>query len=335
MKGQRTTIRDVGRRAGVSVGTVSKALNGTGVVSDETQRKVIEAAETLGYSPSKAAQGLVGGRSFQVGYGLPEPGERGNPTLNAFLHSMVDSASGHGLEIVLFRDTGRDTTPYEDLVRRGVVDGFVLSETDYDDSRVDYLLERGIPFVTFGRTAGSHRHFWVDVDGEAGMMDLSRHLIEKGHSKFGVIAWPDGSESGDLRLDGICKVLADHGLDEPATVRTTNGFEPGRVALAELLERDPSITAVIAVADELALGAMTEAAVRGIEVGKDLAVAGFDDIPTASIFQPGLTSVRKPFEEIGTVLVDLLADALSLRTGPHGVLLKPDLVVRPSTGGSN
>ena len=314
--------------------TVSKALNGTGVVSDETQRKVVEAAETLGYSPSKAAQGLVGGRSFQVGYGLPEPGERGNPTLNAFLHSLVDSASGHGLEIVLFRDTGHDTTPYEDLVRRGVVDGFVLSETDYDDGRVDHLLERGIPFVTFGRTAGSRRHFWVDVDGEAGMMEVSRHLIDRGHSRFGVIAWPDGSETGDLRLDGIRKVLADYGLAEPDTVRTTNGFEPGRIALAELLGSDPSITAVIAVADELALGAMTEAAVRGIEVGKELAVAGFDDIPTASIVQPGLTSVRQPIKEIGAVLVELLAEALSLRNEPRGVLLQPELVIRLSTGGS-
>ncbi len=315
------------------MGTVSKALNGTGVVSDETQRKVAEAAETLGYRPNKAAQGLVGGRSFQVGYGLPNPGERGNPTLNAFLHSMVDSASGHGLEIVLFRDTGRDTGPYDDLIRRGVVDGFVLSETDYDDKRVDYLLERGIPFVTFGRTAGSDRHFWVDVDGEAGMMDVTRHLIERGHSRFGVIAWPDGSESGDLRLDGICKVLADHGLSQPATVRAMNGFDPGRIALGELLEIDPSITAMIAVADELALGAITEAVVRGIEVGKQLAVAGFDDIPTASIVQPGLTSVRQPFEEIGTVLVELLADALSMSIDPRGVLLKPDLVIRPSTGG--
>ncbi|MGI8518757.1 MAG: LacI family DNA-binding transcriptional regulator [Acidimicrobiia bacterium] len=334
MKSHRTTIKDVGRRAGVSVATVSKALNGTGIVSNETQKKVVEAAESLGYSPSKAAQGLVGGRSFQVGYGLPEPGERGNPTLNAFLHSMVDAASGHGLEIVLFRDLAYDTSPYEGLVRSGVVDGFVLSETDYDDGRVDYLLERGIPFVTFGRTAGSDRHFWVDVDGEAGMMDVSRHLIERGHSRFGVIGWPDGSESGDLRLDGIFKVLADHGFPQPTTVRTTNGFESGRVALAQLLEIDPSITAVIAVEDELALGAMTEAAVRGIEVGKQLAVAGFDDIPMASIVQPGLTSVRQPFKEIGAVLVDLLADALSLTHEPRGVLLKPHLVIRPSTGGS-
>ncbi len=239
----------------------------------------------------------------------------------------------YGLEIVLFRDTGHDTTPYEDLVRRGVVDGFVLSETDYDDGRVDHLLERGIPFVTFGRTAGSRRHFWVDVDGEAGMMDVSRHLIDRGHSRFGVIAWPEGSESGDLRLDGVCKVLADHGLGEPATVRTTNGFEPGRVAFADLLVSHPSITAVIAVADELALGAMAEAAVRGIEVGKELAIAGFDDIPTASIVQPGLTSVRQPIKEIGAVLVELLAEALSLRSEPRGVLLKPELVIRLSTGG--
>jgi LacI family transcriptional regulator len=208
----------------------------------------------------------------------------------------------------------------------------VLSETDYEDNRVDYLVEREFPFATFGRTARSDRHFWVDVNGHTGGADVTRHLLDRGHSSFGVIAWPDGSESGDLRLDGILKVLAEGGYAPPSVVRATNDFESGRAAFGELMKADRTITAVIAVQDELALGAMTEAAIRGIEVGEDLAIAGFDDIPTASIMRPGLTSVRQPLEQIGAVLVELLAEALTQAEKPRGVLLEPHLVIRASTG---
>ncbi len=329
----RTTIKDVGRRAGVSVGTVSKALNGTGQVSAATARRVLDAARELGYRPNRAAQGLVGGRSFQVGYGLPQLGAWGNPTLNAFLHAMVSAASGHGLEIVLFRGTAHDTDPYQDLIRRGVVDGFVLSDTDYEDPRVDYLLETGFPFVTFGRTARPERHFWVDVDGAAGTADITRRLLHAGHRRFGVIGWPEGSESGDLRVQGVERTLADARCPAPIVVRTSNDSGHGRLAMTELLDSAADITAVIAVADELAIGALLAARERGMTVGQDIAVAGFDDLPSASIVDPPLTTVRQPFERIGSVLVDMLAEALSGEGPPRGELLTPHVVVRQSTGG--
>lgn len=329
----RTTIKDVGRRAGVSVGTVSKALNGTGTVSAETARRVLDAAGELGYRPNRAAQGLVGGRSFQVGYGLPQLGAWGNPTLNAFLHSMVSAATGHGLEIVLFQGTAHDIEPYQDLIRRGVVDGFVLSDTDYEDPRVDYLLGKGFPFVTFGRTARAERHFWVDVDGAAGTANITRLLLDAGHRRFGVIGWPEGSESGDVRVQGVEKTLADAGCAAPVVVRTSNDIEHGRLAMTELLDSAAAITAVIAVADELAIGALLAARERGMTVGRDIAVAGFDDLPSASIVDPPLTTVRQPFETIGSVLVDMLADALSGDWTPRGELLTPHIVVRQSTGG--
>ncbi|MFP5332495.1 MAG: LacI family DNA-binding transcriptional regulator [Acidimicrobiia bacterium] len=329
---QRITIRDVGRAAGVSVGTVSKALNGTGSVAPDTAQRVLAAADRLGYRPSRAAQGLVGGRSFQVGYGLPQLGAWGNPTLNAFLHAMVGAAAGHGLEIVLFRGQAHDTAPYDDLVRRGVVDGFVVSDTDYEDARVDHLLDEGVPFVTFGRTAASERHFWVDVDGGAGTAQLTERLIERGHSHFGVIAWPEGSESGDLRVDGVLRTLRAHGHRPPAVARSLHGVEYGREAMAQLLDSHPDLTAVIAVEDELAIGAIQEARSRRLAVGVDVDIAGFDDIPSAAIIDPPLTTVRQPFDQIGGVLVDMLAEALSGVGTPRGELLTPIVIERASTG---
>ena len=331
---RRSTIRDVGRAAGVSIGTVSKALNGSGSVSDDTVRKVREAADMLGYRPSKAAQGLVGGRSFQVGYGLPVLGGWGNPTLDAFLHAMVGAAGEHGLDIVLFKAEPHGVGPYEDLIKRRVVDAFVLSDTDYEDARVDFLLEKGVPFATFGRTARSERHYWVDVDGAEGTAQTTRHLASRGHSRFGVIAWPEGSETGDLRLTGVTGALRSLGLPPPSVVRSTNGIEPGRQAMAELLRIAPATTAVVCVQDELALGALAYARSSGIDVGSVMAIAGFDDTPTASIVDPPLTTVRQPFGAVGSVLGEILGEALE-GSSPRGVLLEPTLVVRASTEGGS
>lgn len=331
-KKHRITIKDVGREAGVSVATVSKALNGTGMLSDETIRRVIDAADRLGYRPNRAAQGLVGGRSFQVGYGLPQLGTWGNLTLNAFLQALVTAGNGHGLEIVLFRGEKSDIGGYEDFIRRGKVDGFVLSDTNYQDRRVDYLLSRGFPFVSFGRTARQDEHFWVDVNGAAGTRAVTLHLLAQGHERFAVIGWPEGSESGDLRIEGVQSTLRLHGLAPAPIVRTSNGIEQGRRAMAKILERHPEVTAVIAVDDDLALGAISEAHRRGIEVGPEVAISGFDDLPSAEVVSPTLTSVRQPFEQIGSVMVDMLGEVLAgIASEPRGVFLEPALVVREST----
>lgn len=331
----RPTIKDVSRLAGVSVGTVSKALNTPHVVSEATRAKVLEAVRALDYRPNRAARGLVGKRTYLVGYRLPSVGAAGNPTLDAFLHSMVEAAARHGLEIVLSADRpGSDPLGvYEDMVRRGSVDGFVLSETDYHDPRIAYLLAQGVPFVAFGRTDDAAAFSWVDIDGAAGTTAVVRHLIDRGHRRFGLIAWPEGSRTGDARVAGVVEALAAAALPPPRTVRVLNGIDEGRAAFRELLAADPSPTAVVAVQDELAIGALIEARRLGIEVGRDVAVTGFDDVPAAAMVTPPLTSVRQPFERVGELLVDMLARRLSGETEVEGILVTPEMIVRASSGG--
>ncbi len=331
----RSTIKDVSRLAGVSVATVSKALNTPHVVSAATREKVLEAVRALDYRPNRAARGLVGKRTYLVGYRLPSVQAAGNPTLDAFLHSMVEAAARHGLEVVLSADQpGRDPLAvYEDMVRRGSVDGFILSETDYHDPRIAYLSEQGVPFVAFGRTSDDERFSWVDVDGAAGTAAVVHHLIERGHRRFGLIAWPEGSHTGDARVSGVVETLATAGLAPPRIVRTLNGLDQGRAALRELLDTDPAPTAIVAVQDTLAIGALLEARSRGLDVGGGLAITGFDDIPAAEMAAPPLTSVRQPFDRIGELLVDMLARQLSGRKEPESVLVPPTLVVRASSGG--
>lgn len=332
----RITIREVGRVANVSIGTVSNVLNAPHLVSEETRQRVLAAVEELGYQPNRAGRSLAARRTHLLGYRPPDYLDQPDPALDAFLHYLVGSASEHGLELVLFvpRAGQSEVDAYREMVRREAVDGFILSGTNYEDPRIEFLLDQGFPFVSFGRAAGSEGFSWVDVDGAAGTAAVVEHLVGLGHRRVAMVAWPEGSESGDARYEGYRRAMEAHGLAPDPVIRAENTAAEGQAALRHLLEGDRSVTAVVCVQDVLALGMMMEAARRGVRVGTDLAVVGFDDTPMASLVSPSLTSVRQPFDQVGTTLIEMLVSLLGdEESEPEGVLLTPELVVRASTGG--
>lgn len=333
----RTTIRHVSNRAGVSVGTVSNVLNAPHLVSTDTRSKVLEAIAELEYRPSRSARSLQAQRTYLIGYRLPDPGV--SSALDVFLHSLVARASEHGLEIVLFSPSGGqdDLDAYRKLIRSGDVDGFVLSETNYEDPRIALLTETGFAFVAFGRALASKPFSWVDVDGRAGMMEVVDHLVGLGHQRIAIVAWPPGSESGDARFAGYLAAMAKAGLPVETDLvrREDGGFEAGRKAGRNLLSRGQPPTAITTVQDDLAFGVMAAAADLGIRVGPDLAVTGFDDSNAAVLSTPGLTSVRQPMELVAATMIELLVSRLrGPQTRTSGKLLVPDLVVRASTASS-
>jgi DNA-binding LacI/PurR family transcriptional regulator len=333
----RQTIRDVGDRAGVSVGTVSNVLNAPHLVSAQTRSKVLEVIEELGYRPNRAARSLQARKTQSIGYRLPDPGP--GTALDVFLHQLVGTATEHGFAITLFapRAGDEDLDAYREVIRSGDVDGFVLSETNYDDPRVEMLSELGVPFATFGRADHASPFPWVDVDGASGTAQVVEHLVGLGHQRIGLVAWPPGSESGDTRVKGFVDGMAAAGLavDPALVVRTENGFEPGRVAGMAMLNAGNPPTAIITVQDELGFGIMTAATELGLRPGRDLAVTGFDDTAAAAFMSPGLTSVRQPLDEVARVLVDLMVHRLANPAEPPRTkLLHPRLVVRNSTLGS-
>ena len=334
----RQTIRDVSDRAGVSVATVSNVLNAPHLVAPQTRTKVMEAIDALGYRPNRAARSLQARKTQRIGYCLSNAGPQA--ALDVFLHQLVATATNHGFDLNLFapRSGQDDLDAYREVIRSGDVDGFVLSETNYADPRVELLSHLGFPFAAFGQADHPSPFPWVDVDGAAGLAEVVEHLAALGHERIALVAWPEGSESGDKRVEGFERGMEAAGLAvHPQSIkRVENGFLAGKAAGAELLDVVDSPTAIVTVQDELGFGAMAAVSERGLRPGADVAVTGFDDTPAAAYVWPGLTTVRQPFDGVAEALVNLLVDRLeNPESSPGSAMLLPRLIVRGSTTGTD
>lgn len=330
-----STMRDVARVAGVSTQTVSNVLNAPARVRPQTRERVETAIATLGFRVNRQARNLRTGSSRLIGYAFPNTPDH-SPVLDAFLHSVTEAAEAAGYHVMLFAPPPitRDPEPYHRLTGEQAVDGFILSGTVYDDPRVDALLELDLPFVTFGRTWGSHDHAWVDIDGATGTRLVTTHLIERGRRRFAFLGWPDNSAAGDERERGVRDTLADV-LPGVAlvVVRSVNDIDAARTATTALLGRPgPAPDAIVAASDALAIGAVLAAQDAGVRIGVDLAIAGFDDAPIGRVIAGGLTTVRQPLALVGVETVRLLHAQFEGRSVEgSGVLLTPELVVRATT----
>ncbi len=333
------TIKDVARRAGVSVATVSYVLNNTGTVSEATRQRVLKAVEELGYRPSVIARGLQARESRMIGYSWqPMPPDQFNPILEKFIHSMAEAAARHGYHVLAYpcRTPANEVDVYREMVESDRVDGFILTNTNLDDPRVRYLLDVGFPFVAFGRSNPDWDFPWVDVDGADGVRQAVNHLLELGHRRIACLAWPKDSLTGQYRLQGYREAMADAGLEvDPAwVIRTENYYRHAYRATQRWLTLPPDRrpTAVIALTDLMAIGVMNAAADAGLRIGPDLAVVGFDDAPITGYLRPPLTSLRQPIAEVGERVVTMLIDLVQgQRPDPAQVLLKPRLIIRDST----
>lgn len=322
--------------------TVSKILRGSNInVTPEVRHRVESIAAELGYVPNVTARNLRARSSYLIGYSWQfDPSDHVNPVLEQFLQSIVHAAEGEGYHVLLFpRRPDEDvTTSYTELARTGRVDGFILSSLNYNDPRIPVLQTLKVPFVAFGRSRDDAAHPYVDVDNRAGMRMVVEHLLEQGHTQIAAIAWPEESQVGTERLSGYYDAMQAAGLAiDPEWVIHGEGVdEYGYRAAVSLLslpeQRRP--TAMITLVDLIAIGAMRAVKECGLQVGRDIAITGFDDVPIIQYLQPALTSVRQPVWEIGQRVVKMLVLLLESKppTAQH-VLLPPQLIIRESSIG--
>jgi DNA-binding LacI/PurR family transcriptional regulator len=342
MAERRVRLRDVAERAGVSVGSASQAFGRPELVSDEVRQRVLAAAEELGYpGPDPAARRLRTGRAGAIGLIFSErlAYQFTDPASPPFLRGVSLAIQKAPTGLLLIPDS-RQRDEAARLVREAVVDGFIVYSVPQNDPRVEAALARRLPVVTVDQPRGAETPF-VGIDDRAAARSASEHLRGLGHERVAVLSFVTTLEPGStLQLDITVERLAGYedGLGaawNAELVRTCrpNAPEPARAATLELLREPSPPTAILAMSDILAFGALEAAGELGVPVPSKLSVVGFDDTPGAARATPPLTTVAQPHEEKGRLAAEQLIAAIE--RGGNGeqrrTLLPTELVVRDST----
>ena len=334
--GKPATINDIARLADVSKKTVSRVINNSPFVKEDTRRRVEAVIAEHGYSPDPQARGLAFRRSFMVGmiYDNPSP----NYVVN-MQQGVLDAVRVAGLELVV-HPCNRASDSFLDDVRSFVVRqklfGVVLPPSVSEDEGVVQILKAAdCPYVRIASVSLDVPGCMVVTHDSRGAARAARHLAELGHRRIAFISGPDSFRSSHERGRGFRDGLAEHGLTlDPAYVRTgAYTFESGVEAAAELLALPEPPTAIFAGNDEMAIGVMKAARDAGLDVPADLSIVGFDDLPMASRVWPNLTTVRLPIRDMGRMAAEKLTAGLrgidaATMTQPE---VDPSLVVRDST----
>jgi LacI family transcriptional regulator len=340
MPNERTTIRELARLSGVSIGTVSRALNGYTDVRPETRERIVRLAEELDYTPSASARTLVTQRSHVVGVFL-DTGE-GHPDLqHPFFHEVLagiqETAGAQGFDLLLFATeqpgNGYGRHSYIKRCRHHNVDGVVIMGLDHQDEEVRRLAASTIPVIGVDVQLEGRETGYVASDNVAGSALAVSHLAELGHRRIAVIHGPVDTRPGLDRLRGYRDGLERAGLayrDE--YVRAGDFYvDSGHRAAAALLTLPEPPTAVVAASDLMAVGAIRAAAEVGLAVPADLAVVGFDDIMLAAHLQPGLTTLRQDKAGLGAAAARNLMARIAGQEAPQAVTLPVELIVRGTT----
>jgi LacI family transcriptional regulator len=333
----RVTMADVAREAGVSLMTVSRALNNKDGISPETRTQILEIIHKLGYRPSSIARSLVTQRTGTIGLIVPDVS---NPYFSGIAHGVAEIANEEGLSVLLCdtEEDPRHELEFLNVLEEKQVDGLLIAAPRQHSEKLVPLLKRHPHVVVINRlfdeTEGFTASGYVINDDMAGGRMATQLLIDRGHEAIGFLAGPSTSYGSRRRHGGYRMTLEAAGLPyNPNYIRycppTVNG---GREAALQLLADYPKITALFCFNDMVAIGALQSGAQLGRRVPEDLSIVGYDDIPMASWVTPALTTCKVPFEEMGRLATKLLiAHICDCEDGCENMVLTPDLIVRAST----
>ena len=335
---RRATIRDVARGADVSTAAVSHAFNDPERLRPVTVERILAVARDIGYAPNPHARALHSRRAGVLGVLVPQAIEKvfANPFFGSFFAGLGKVTDTHGMGLLALSPVG---TSLERAIATAPVDGFVIVGLDEHHSEVAPLRKRGVPFVIVDGDATTVPS--VNAADEAGAFAAVSYLLGRGHRDLLVLGFEPAPEHhadhrygvGGRRHRGVVSAFAAHGLvwRDEALVPTPASFAGGEAAFCRALDAGARPTAVLAVSDAMAIGALRAAESRGIRVPQDLELIGFDDIPMAAHARPALSTVRQPIDEKGRVAAQLLIDTVEGGSAADQVVLATELVLRETT----
>lgn len=313
--------------------TVSRAMNGRPGVGEPTRRRVLALAERMGYRPNRMARGLASRRSTALGIVFPD---MANPFFGILAKAATDVARGRDINVFVINtdeDPVRELSAYESLIEERI-DGVIVAASRLSAPILRASIARFSAPVLVNSVVRGPGILNVDVDDREGMLEAVAHLIARGRRRIAFVGGPRSSGSAKRRYAGYRTGLERAGLplDPLLVVRTLPDIEGGARAIGRLLEAAPDIDAVLAHNDITAIGVLRGLATAGREVPADVAVMGVDDIPFAALVRPSLSTLRVDIASLGRRAMTLL---LASRDGEEIVELpplRPELVIRESSG---
>ncbi|MGH8945752.1 MAG: LacI family DNA-binding transcriptional regulator [Acidimicrobiia bacterium] len=328
------TLRDVAREAGVHVSTVSRVLNdqaAAGRITQDTEERIREAAQRLGYRRNTIARALRTGRTLVVGMVVPDVANLYQAGITRGAGDVL-YADGYSL-ILASTDDDQAHAESQVMAMLGVrVEGLLYGVAREDDPVVARLVDEEIPLVLFNRAADTDGVSAVLPDDHTGTRMAVEHLLSLGHRHLVHVAGPEDVSSTRNRLHAFQETLRSAGLRGGHGFARRHVEEEGRRVTAQLLEDDPDTTAVLAGNDRLALGAIDAIRERGRSCPEDVSVVGFNDMPYSDRFSPPLTTVHISQYELGSMAARLLLETIADPGRPAETkLAAPELVVRGST----
>lgn len=330
------TIRDVARRAGVSVATAARALGNYGYVRTTTRQRVRRAAQALDYHPNVIARSMIKGRTHTLAVIVSD---NANPFFAAAVRGIEDVVLPHGYGILLCNadeDADKESM-YLRVIRERRADGLILSPSGGATALLRTMIRSGLPIVQIDRRLDGVMTDAVVIDNRAGVRAATEHLLQLGHRRIGMIAGPRRLYTGRERLEAFLTTMRRAGVAVDRDLVVEGDFKAGsayeRVGTFLQMRRRP--TALFVANNLMTIGALLGLKEAGVRIPQDMAIIGFDDMEWAPILTPPLTAVAQPGYALGATAAELLMGRLNTggdRAAPRTVVLQPKLVVRESCG---
>jgi LacI family transcriptional regulator len=327
------TIKDVARRAGVGIATVSRTLHNSSRLRPETAERVRQAIKELGYRPNTYAQSLASGRSHMLGLVVSDIS---NPFFPGLVKGFEEVALGNGYDVFVAStnyDPARTALCVERMIERKL-DGVAIMTSEIDRGLTDGFARRKVPlvFLDVGKVGRGVSN--VRIDYARGIAQAVGHLRELGHRRIAFISGPVNLRSALERREAFLDRLSGFGNGQPGELPIEEGnhkVDGGLQAMLRLLARHPHPTAVLASNDLTAIGALRGIRQYGLRVPEDISVVGFDDIQMAEFTEPPLTTVRLPQSEVASLACNALLQLITTPGMGSELGVGTSLVIRAST----